>query len=255
MVKLHSLNPGDKVLVKVGRNLISCEVVEVRPDRAVVKSDSTGKEFKTMKVEELVSRAGGVVAEAMEYVAERVAEAVAPQVAAQVAAMPELAAEVADVAVPAEEPPAEEPPAEEPPAEEPSAEPAQNAPKPQKKLSLVNAGIEVMKQLDGDEEGYLAVYCLEKMSPAFSGIKLNSLVQNLLGKMGSTQNRETFLSKLQLYNYDFSTEYDNYVFTNVGFSMYSVGAGFPRLCRKNIQTAINKIQYEIFLSELEGFKL
>ena len=146
MVKLHSLNPGDKVLVKVGRNLISCEVVAVRPDRAVVKSESTGREFKTMRVEELVSRAGSVVAEAMEYVAERVAEAVAPQVAAQVAAMPELAAEVADVAVPAEEPPAEEPPAEEPPAEEPSAEPAQNAPKPQKKLSLVNAGIEVMKQ-------------------------------------------------------------------------------------------------------------
>ena len=87
MVKLHSLNPGDKVLVKVGRNLISCEVVEVRSDRAVVKSDSTGKEFKTMKVEELVSRAGSVVAEAMEYVAERVAEAVAPQVAAQVAAI------------------------------------------------------------------------------------------------------------------------------------------------------------------------
>ena len=131
MVKLHSLNPGDKVLVKVGRNLISCEVVEVRPDRAVVKSESTGREFKTMKVEELVSRAGSVVAEAMEYVAERVAEAVAPQVAAQVAAMPELAAEVADAAAPAEEPP---------------AEPAQDAPKPQKKLSLVNAGIEVMKQ-------------------------------------------------------------------------------------------------------------
>ena len=131
MVKLHSLNPGDKVLVKVGRNLISCEVVEVRPDRAVVKSDTTGREFNAMRVEELVSRAGSVVAEAMEYVAERVAEAVAPQVAAQVAAMPELAAEVADAAAPAEEPP---------------AEPAQDAPKPQKKLSLVNAGIEVMKQ-------------------------------------------------------------------------------------------------------------
>ena len=131
MVKLHSLNPGDKVLVKVGRNLISCEVVEVRSDRAVVKSESTGRVFKTVKVEELVSRAGSVVAEAMEYVAERVAEAVAPQVAAQVAAMPELAAGVADAAAPAEEPP---------------AEPAQDAPKPQKKLSLVNAGIEVMKQ-------------------------------------------------------------------------------------------------------------
>lgn len=131
MVKLHGLNPGDKVLVKVGRNLISCEVVEVRPDRAVVKSEFTGREFKTMKVEELVSRSGSVVAEAMEYVAERVAEAVAPQVAAQVAAIPELDAEVADAAAPADEPP---------------AEPAQDAPKPQKKLSLVNAGIEVLKQ-------------------------------------------------------------------------------------------------------------
>lgn len=131
MVKLHGLNPGDRVLVKVGRNLISCEVVEVRPDRAVVKSESTGREFKTMKVEELVSRSGSVVAEAMEYVAERVAEAVAPQVAAQVAAIPELDAEVADAAAPADEPP---------------AEPAQDAPKPQKKLSLVNAGIEVLKQ-------------------------------------------------------------------------------------------------------------
>ena len=125
MVKLHSLNPGDRVLVKVGRNLISCEVVEVRPDRAVVRSDSTGREFKTMRVEELVSRAGSVVAEAMEYVAERVAEAVAPQVAAQVAAMPELAAEVADAAVVAD-----------------AAEPAQDAPKPRRKLSLVSAGIE-----------------------------------------------------------------------------------------------------------------
>lgn len=115
MVKLHGLNPGDKVLVKVGRNLISCEVVEVRPDRAVVKSESTGREFKTMKVEELVSRSGSVVA-----------EAVAPQVAAQVAAMPELAAEVANAAD--------------------AAAPAQDGPKPQRKLSLVNAGIEVLKQ-------------------------------------------------------------------------------------------------------------
>lgn len=122
MVKLHSLNPGDRVLVKVGRNLISCEVVEVRPDRAVVRSDSTGREFKTMRVEELVSRAGSVVAEAMEYVAERVAEVVAPQ-AAQAAATPELAAVVAD-----------------------AAEPAQDAPKPRRRLSLVSAGIEVMKQ-------------------------------------------------------------------------------------------------------------
>ena len=127
-------------------------------------------------------------------------------------------------------------------------------------IKTVSAGKETVRissleQLDGEDEGYLAVYCLEKMSPTFSGIKLNSLVQNLLNRMGSSQNREVFMSKLSLYNYDFSPEYDNYVFTNVGFSMYCVKDDFPRLSRKTIPNAISKIQYEIFLSEIEGYKL
>lgn len=127
-------------------------------------------------------------------------------------------------------------------------------------IKTVSAGkdsvrISSLEQLDGDDEGYLAVYCLEKMSPTFSGIKLNTLVQNLMTKMGTAQNRETFMSKLSLYNYDFSPEYDNFVYTNVAFSMYSVSDDFPRLCRKNIPFAITKIQYDIFLTELEEFKL
>ena len=127
-------------------------------------------------------------------------------------------------------------------------------------IKAVSAGkesirISSIEQLDGDDEGYLAVYCLEKMSPSFSGIKLNGLVQNLMTKMGTLSNRETFMSKLSLYNYDFSPEYDNFVYTNVGFSMFRVLEGFPRLCRKNIPNAINKIQYDLFLSELEEYKL
>ena len=127
-------------------------------------------------------------------------------------------------------------------------------------IKAVSAGkesirISSIEQLDGDDEGYLAVYCLEKMSPSFSGIKLNGLVQNLMTKMGTLSNRETFMSKLSLYNYDFSPEYDNFVYTNVGFSMFRVLEGFPRLCRKNIPNAINKIQYDLFLSEVEEYKL
>ena len=127
-------------------------------------------------------------------------------------------------------------------------------------IKAISAGkdfvkISSLEQLDGDDEGILAVYCLEKMSPTFSGIKLNTLVQSLMSKMRTPLNRETFMSKLSLYGYDFSPEYDNYVFTNVGFSMYGVGKDFPRLCRKNTPSAINKIQYEIFLSELEEYKL
>lgn len=115
--------------------------------------------------------------------------------------------------------------------------------------------ISSLEQLDGDDEGFLVVYCLEKMSPSFSGIKLNGLVQGLMTKMGTSQNREIFMLKLSMYDYDFSPEYDNFVFTNVGFSMYSICSKFPRLCRKNIPNAINKIQYEILLSELEKYKI
>lgn len=115
--------------------------------------------------------------------------------------------------------------------------------------------ISSLEQLDGDDDGALAVYCLEKMSPSFSGIKLNGLVQSLMAKMKTVQNREIFMSKLSMYDYDFSPEYDNFVFANVGFSMYCIGDDFPRLCRKNTPNAINKIQYEIFLSELEKYKL
>lgn len=127
-------------------------------------------------------------------------------------------------------------------------------------IKAINSGkdsvkISSLEQLDGDEEGYLAVYCLERMSPTFSGIKLNTLVQSLMVKMETAHNREVLMSKLSMYEFDFSPEYDKFVFTNVGFAMYSVGADFPRLCRKNISNAINKIQYEIFLSELDEYKL
>lgn len=126
-----------------------------------------------------------------------------------------------------------------------------------KTISVGKESIKIssLEQLDGDDEGFLAVYCLEKMSPTFSGIKLNELVKNLITKMGTVQNREIFMSKLSMYDFDFSVEYDNFVFTNVEFSIYRICDDFPRLCRKNIPNAINKIQYEIFLSELEEYKL
>lgn len=137
MVMMHSLKVSDKVIVKIGKNVITAEVLEVRPDKALVRNTATGKEFFTARIQEVVSRAGSVVEEAMEYVAEQIAEAVAPQVEAQVAAMPELAGVVAQIAAPAEAP-AEATP------ETPQAE-AQGEAKPQKKLSLVNAALEVLK--------------------------------------------------------------------------------------------------------------
>lgn len=127
-------------------------------------------------------------------------------------------------------------------------------------IKAINTGKETVRissieQLDGNNDGYLAVYCLEKMSPSFSGIKLNTLVSELMNTMGSPINRETLLSKLSLYNFDFSPEYDNFVYSKVGFSLYKVTEHFPRLCRSSVPMSISKVQYDIVLSEIEEFKV
>lgn len=115
--------------------------------------------------------------------------------------------------------------------------------------------ISSIEQLDGGGEGYLVVYCLEKMSPSFSGIKLNSLVGSIMNILGNSMLRESFMSKLSLYNFDFSPEYDNIVYSKVGFSMFTINESFPRLSRNNIPTSISKVQYELSLCDIEEFKL
>lgn len=114
--------------------------------------------------------------------------------------------------------------------------------------------ISSLEQLDSDIDGYLVVYDFEKMSSSFNGLKLNQLVQKLLHQMGPNE-REDFLSKLSLYNYDFSPDYDNFVYSVVGCSTYLVKDGFPRLKRSDIPMEINKVQYDINLSDLDDYKL
>lgn len=126
-------------------------------------------------------------------------------------------------------------------------------------IKTINSGkntvkISSLEQLDSDINGYLVVYDLEKMSPTFNGLKLNQLVQKLLHKMDASY-REEFITKLSLYNYDFSPNYDNFVYSVVVSSTYEVKDNFPRLSRKNIPSEIDKVQYEINLSDIEDYKL
>lgn len=115
--------------------------------------------------------------------------------------------------------------------------------------------ISSLEQLDSDKNGYLVIYALERMSPSFDGIKLNDLVDNILGEINHHIQRELFMSKLELYGFDFSSEYNNYVYTLIDESSYLVNVEFPKLMRKAIPSCINKIQYEIILSEIEKYKI
>lgn len=123
-------------------------------------------------------------------------------------------------------------------------------------IKAINSGkesvrISSLEQLDSDIDGYLVLYSLERMSPSFTGIKLNGLVDNILSKITSHIQKEMFISKLELYGFDFSPEYDNYVYMLINTVHYLVSDKFPRLVRTKIPVSINKIQYEIILAEIE----
>ena len=115
--------------------------------------------------------------------------------------------------------------------------------------------ISSLEQLDSDIIGYLIVYSLERMSPSFNGIRLNELVAQVMDMIPVAIQRDLLLAKLELYGYDFSPEYDNYVFAVSDCVTYKVHDDFPRLVRKNIPASVSRILYEIILSEIEDYKL
>ena len=115
--------------------------------------------------------------------------------------------------------------------------------------------ISSLEQLDSDIIGYLVVYSLERMSPSFNGVRLNELVAQIMDLIPIAIQRDLHLAKLELYGYDFSPEYDNYVYAVSDCVSYKVHENFPRLVRKDIPVSVSRIQYEIILSEIEDFKM
>lgn len=111
-----------------------------------------------------------------------------------------------------------------------------------------------LEQLDSDIDGTLAVYELEKMSSSFNGIKLNEIVNSILQRLNIHQ-REIFLNKLSGFGYDFSPEYNNYVFSLSSFEEYVVNDSFPRLKREFIPISISCVRYDLNKAELEPFKM
>lgn len=116
--------------------------------------------------------------------------------------------------------------------------------------------ISSIEQLDGSNEGYLVIYSLERMSPSFNGIKLNSLVNELIANIKSPHNKEIFIAKLKLYGFDFSPENDNFVYDLKSVVSYKVdNTDFPRVTRESLPDPIIKVQYDIILTEIEKFKV
>ena len=131
MTELNSIKAGDRVLVKIGRNLIECEALAVGPDGVTVRSLSTGREFTTARVEKVAGRA----------------EPNPPATEAEATMQNPPADEKPEAEKPAEAPAPRQPETEAPATEEQaSGEPVgADGPKPRRKLSLLNAAIEVLR--------------------------------------------------------------------------------------------------------------
>ncbi len=114
--------------------------------------------------------------------------------------------------------------------------------------------ISSIEQLDSDVTGYLAVYKLEKMGPTYDGIKLNQLANKIMTLIRNDFYKDLFASKLLSYGFDWSSDYDNFVYSQSSYSKYIVEEGFPRISRDKIALPIIKVQYEIVLSNIEEYK-
>ena len=114
--------------------------------------------------------------------------------------------------------------------------------------------ISSIEQLDSDVTGYLAVYKLEKMGPTYDGIKLNQLASKIMVMIKNNGYKDLFASKLSTYGFDWSSDYDNFVYSLNSYSKYIVEGDFPRISRDSIALPIVKVQYDIVLSNIEKYK-
>ena len=117
-----------------------------------------------------------------------------------------------------------------------------------------SVNISSIEQLDSENEGRLIVYSLEKMSPSFKGIKLNSLVQKLMDLLTLDTDKDLLVEKLKQVGYSYSEVYDNYVYNYVCKDSYIVSKDFPRLKAADLPVGIGRIQYEILISLIAKFR-
>lgn len=115
--------------------------------------------------------------------------------------------------------------------------------------------ISSIEQLQSPHIGTLVIYQVEKMSPEFQGVSLNTLVNEIVDLITILTDKDVFFDKLQEVGYSFTTQYDNYVYEVKLQRKYEVRAGFPILDRKKIPKPIVKATYEINVSELTDYMI
>ena len=124
-------------------------------------------------------------------------------------------------------------------------------------VSSTNIKITSLSQLDSDNDGFLTVVKVEKMSPEFTGSmsSVYSLIQAIMAQINSIKIQDDFLNKLVEYGLGPDNNFGSRKFDVKNIKLYLVNDDFPRLT-KNVITheEIDNVSYLLNLSGIEKYK-
>jgi len=115
--------------------------------------------------------------------------------------------------------------------------------------------ISSLEQLESKNTGELFVFFLEKMSPEYNGITLNSLVLEIRNMFEDDEDRNIFLAKTSLQGYQYHDYYNDFVYEQSCFRKFRVSDGFPRMTSENIPEGIISATYDIDINKLNDFEV
>lgn len=126
-------------------------------------------------------------------------------------------------------------------------------------IKTINFGKETVhissiEQLDSQIEGNLVIYQLEKMAEEFDGIKLNNVIESLLGCIPAIHDKDVLLCKLREAKYSYDKRYDEFVYSLRAIDTYRVDNNFPRIRRSSIPNAIAKASFDLNIAQIIPFK-
>ncbi len=115
--------------------------------------------------------------------------------------------------------------------------------------------ISSLEQLDGNENGFLVVYPLEKMSPVSGAVSLNDLVKEVYESINNEDTKELFMEKISLQGFMFHEYYDDHRYAVGSYRRFAIKNDFPRLIPDTVPKYIVKAEYEIDINGLQGYEV
>jgi hypothetical protein len=113
--------------------------------------------------------------------------------------------------------------------------------------------INSVQQLESKDPGNLVVFRFEKMAPSFHGANLNEIVLKINQILQSPEDSDLFQTKLLLAKYTYNEKYDEFEYAIKTSTIYSVDSEFPAIRSGDLQLAVQNVEYELLVDQLEKF--